>query len=62
MTKLFPVLELGFLGQCLISLNKVVPPTLNFVFLALKLFHINFVWVVLFAESAIRFPDGLSVE
>lgn len=62
MSEFFPVFKLLFLTQCLIRLNKVKPPALNLIFLALKFFHIDLVGMVLLAEPAVGFSDGQSIK
>lgn len=62
MAKFLVVFKLRLLGQSLICLDQVMPSALNLVFLALKFLHVDFVWVVLFAEPAISLSDWLRVK
>ena len=62
MSKLLKVFEFCRIGQSFVSSNKIEPPTLDLVFLTLKLLHIDFVRVVLFTESSISFSYLLRVK
>ena len=57
-----PVFKLGLLSQCFVSLNEIIPPSLNLFFLALKLFHVHFVRMVLRAQSAVRLSNFRRVK